>query len=137
MRIFQMYKEGGTPSLSALMSAVEVVLEDFDIVYIFLDAIDESSPREDLLKVIRDLSTDPRFWKIQLLASSRNYIDIEKAMLAVSNPVSMTNSFVEDDIRLYVRSTLRSNTKFSKWPQELLAEVENALAQGAQGMYVH
>lgn len=57
-------------------------------------------------------------------------------MEELSVSVSMANPFVEEDIRLLVRSTLRSDPKFRRWPQELLDEVERALPAGAKGMYV-
>ncbi|MCJ1452480.1 hypothetical protein MMC28_002823 [Mycoblastus sanguinarius] len=100
-----------------------------------VDAIDESNPREDLLKVFQDLVTDSRFEKVQLLASSRDYIDIERVMGEISVSVSMANPFVEEDIRLHVRVTLQSNRKFVRWPQDLLDEVEDTISRGAKGMF--
>ena len=134
--VYKMYKQGGEPSLVELLKALEDITDAFEIAYIVVDAIDESSPREDLLKVLRDLITDPRFKKIQLLASSREYIDIERVMEEISLSVSMANPSVEEDIRRYVHSTLQSNPKFRHWPQELLDEVEDTLSTGARGKYV-
>jgi NACHT domain len=134
--VYKMYKHGGEPSLVELLKALEDILDKFEITYVVADAIDESNPREDLLKVFRDLITDSRFKKLQLLASSREYIDIERVMGEFSVSVSMANPFVEEDIRLHVRSTLQSDPKFRRWPQELLDEVENAVSTGAKGMYV-
>ena len=134
--VYKMYKHGGEPSLVELLKALEDIIDAFEIAYIVVDAIDESSPREDILQVLRDLATDPRFKKIQLLASSRDYIDIERIMEEFSVSVSMANPFVEEDIRLHVRSTLQSNPKFRRWPQELLDEVVDTLPSGAKGMYV-
>jgi hypothetical protein len=134
--VYKMYKYGGEPSLVELLKALEDILDKFEITYVIVDAIDESNPREDLLKVFRDLVTDSRFKKLQLLASSREYIDIERVMGEFSVSVPMANPFVEEDIRLHVRSTLQSDPKFRRWPQELLDEVEHAVSTGARGMYV-
>ena len=134
--VYKMYKYGGEPSLVELLKALEDILDKFEITYVILDAIDESNPREDLLKVLRDLVTDSRFKKLQILASSREYIEIERVMEEFSVSVSMANPFVEEDIRLHVRSTLQSDPKFRRWPQELLDEVEDAISTGARGMYV-
>ena len=131
-----MYKRGAEPSLGDLLEAVKDILGKFEITYIMVDAIDESNPREDLLKVFQDLVTDSRFEKVQLLASSRDYIDIERVMGEISVSVSMANPFVEEDIRLHVRVTLQSNRKFVRWPQDLLDEVEDTISRGAKGMYV-
>ena len=131
-----MYKYGGEPSLVELLIALEDVLQNFEIAYIIVDAVDESNPREDLLKVFRDFATDLRFAKIQLLASSREYIDIERVMEDFSVSLSMANEFVQDDIRIHVRHKMNSNPKFTWWPQDLRDEVEEAVSIGARGMWV-
>jgi hypothetical protein len=107
-----------------------------DSVYVIIDAIDESMPREEIIKVLRDLVTDLRFQKLQLLITSRQYIDIEKVMEPVSMPLSMLNHFVDEDIRIYVRSRLDKNPKFSHWSSKIRREVEEALSSGAKGMSV-
>ena len=133
--VHKMYQYGGEPSLENLMEAIEDSLSGYHTVYIVVDALDESHPRKDLLRVLRDLVTDPRFNKVQLLASSRDYIDIEEIMNDLSVSISMNNPYIEEDIRLYVRSALKSNIKFKRWPQELLAEVEDTVSIGARSMY--
>lgn len=135
-KVYKIYKHGSEPSLVELLGALEEILNKFEIVYVVVDAIDESSPRDDLLKVLRDLATDSRFKNLQLLASSREYIDIETIMGDFSVSVSMANPFVEEDIRVYVRSTIQLNSKFRRWPQDLVDEIEDALTKGASGMYV-
>lgn len=129
-----LYEQGGEPSLTELLSALEAILEVYDNVYIVIDAVDESMPRDDLLRVLRDLLTDSRFKKLQLLASSRQYIDIEKVMEPISVPVSMTNPLLDEDIKLYVRLRLSTNHKFKDWPQRLLDEVLEVLSTKAKGM---
>jgi hypothetical protein len=134
--LYKIYKHGAQPSLVELLRALAEVLDAFEIAYIVVDAIDESNPREDLLKIFRELVTSLRFNKLQLLASSREYIDIERVMDDISVSVSMANPFVEEDIRLHVQSLLPSNHKFRRWPQQLLDDVVDALSTGAKGMYV-
>jgi hypothetical protein len=131
MGLFQISHE---PSLVQLLHALHSILQEFDTVYFVIDAVDESLPRETLVKVIRDLATDQRFAKIRLLVTSREYIDIETAFSPISIAVSMTNELVTEDIQIYVHATLRSHAKFANWPQDLLLEVEEALAKGAKGM---
>jgi hypothetical protein len=133
--VYKMYNLGGEPSLIELLRALEEVLDMFDLVYIMVDAIDESMPREDILRVFRDLMTDSRFGKVQLLASSREYIDIERTMESFSVPVSMANPFNEEDIRLCVQSLIQSNPMFKRWPAVLLDEIEVAVSEGAKGMF--
>ena len=134
--VYGLYEECGEPSLEELLIAVGEVLGELDCTYLAIDALDESIPRNDLLHVLRTLPTESKFQKVQLLASSREYIDIEKVMGEFSVSVSMANPCVEEDIRLHVRSSLESNWKFKRWPQKLLDEVEDTLSRDAQGMYV-
>ena len=134
--VYRLYKYGGQPDLNNLLIAISNLLNRFETIYIVVDAVDESCPREDLLKVLRDFVTDSRFQKIQLLVSSREYIDIERTVQTISKDISMDNAFVEEDIRLHIRSVLQRNPKFRRWPTELLGEVEDAVSKGAKGMYV-
>jgi hypothetical protein len=134
--IASLFEINHEPNLTQLLNALESSLLEFDRVYFVIDAVDESFPRDTLLRVIRDLATDERYQKIRLLVTSRQYIDIETtfAPLAVSCP--MENKLVAEDIKSYVHNTLRSCMEFGDWPQDLLAEVADALVAGAKGMYV-
>ncbi|KAF2092965.1 hypothetical protein NA57DRAFT_10921, partial [Rhizodiscina lignyota] len=123
------------PTIPELLSALERMLTNVDAVYIVVDALDESIPRAELLKVLKILTIDPRFTKIRLLATSREYLDIETAFLNISTSISMSNPLVQEDIRVYVRSTIRTSRRFSHWPESLLGEIEDALAIGAKGMF--
>lgn len=134
-RLEEVFNHGGAPSLVDLMDVLESILSaSFDKVYITIDAIDESKPRADLLKVLLDLATDARFQKVQLLATSREYLDIEKVMREVSVEISMSNDLVDADIRTYVHSQLHSRPRFNLWPPHLLVEAEDAVMSKSKGM---
>lgn len=122
------------PSISQLLTALGLILEEYGAVLVIIDAVDESHSRQELLKILRDLATDHRFDKVRLLATSREYYDIEICFSDISSQTSMMNPIVEDDIRLYTHSVLLSNKKFQSWPQSLITEVEDKLAKGAKGM---
>lgn len=132
--VMNLYRMRHEPNLTSVLQALGSILQEFDTVYIMVDGVDESLPRENTLRVLRDLATDNRFTKIRLLATSRQYIDIENVFSDISASVSMTNSLVMQDIRLYVRSELRSRRGFRNWPEDLLLETENELSKGAKGM---
>lgn len=82
--------------------------------YVLLDAVDESMPRGNLLKVVRDLSTDQRLDNIQLLVTSREYIDIETVMSSLSTSLYMSTGLVEEDVRIYVQSQLAQHPKLQQ-----------------------
>jgi Cdc6-like AAA superfamily ATPase len=101
--VHKMFRRGGEPSSQELLIALELILDKWNIVYVFVDALDESNLREDLVNTMVELVTNPRFEKLQLLASSREYSSIKIPMQKVSQPVSMSNPFLEEDIRRRVR----------------------------------
>jgi hypothetical protein len=128
-----LFKNGKEPSLVELLLALEKILASFDCAYMIVDAIDESFPREDLLKIVRDLSTDQRFQKIRLLVTSREYFDIETTFSPISESVSMLNPLLHADIKAYIQSKL-NGSNFRHWPQDLINDTIEALANGAKGM---
>jgi len=128
------YRSGKEPSLSSLLDILHCLLEQFERVYVVLDAVDESIPRADLLRVIRDLSTDARFLTLGLLVTSRQYIDIEQALEACSTLITMSNPFVEEDIGIFVQSTIQSSVTFQRWPEDLRNEMQERIPKQAKGM---
>lgn len=133
-KLHQLFKDGEAPSLVDLLYLLEELVKSFDRVYIILDAIDESMPRTDLLKVLRDLITDQRFSKTRVLATSREYLDIEESMSGISTPISMSNPLLDEDIRLFVQAQLRTHPKLRLWPASAQDEALEALSTKAKGM---
>ncbi|KAH6972969.1 hypothetical protein BKA56DRAFT_492630 [Ilyonectria sp. MPI-CAGE-AT-0026] len=133
--LYKLYKRGEGLSLANLLSVLEAILQEFDCVYVILDAIDESTPRTDLLQVLQNLITDLRFSKIRTLATSREYIDIEEMMEGISVPISMRNPLLDEDIRLFVESQLGSHPKLKRWPASVRGQALEALSTKAKGMF--
>ena len=119
-----------------LIVALGAILRSYNRVYLVIDALDESLERERILNLLVSVLDDHACQKLQLLAMSRKELDIERVLLGVSVNISLSNSHVDEDIRVYIQNTLRDNHKFSRWPVELRREIEGALVKGAKGMYV-
>lgn len=134
-RVYDIFKLGGQPTPAKLLASLEELLGYFERVFITVDAVDESQQRESLLAVLADLATVPRYSKIQLLVTSREYLDIKETMSGISQPLSMSNPHVEADIERYVGVKLGATRKFRFWPSGLSDEVQHALAVGAKGMF--
>jgi hypothetical protein len=128
------HKSGKSPSLTSLLSVLHTAMEEFGRVYIVLDAVDESMPRTDLIRVIRDLSTDARFSTLGLIVTSREYMDIEQILEPCTIPITMSNKFVEEDIGVLVRSTIQSDERYRRWPEDLRCEMQDLIPKKAQGM---
>ncbi|KAK0726405.1 hypothetical protein B0T21DRAFT_350542 [Apiosordaria backusii] len=133
--LYELFRAGSEPSLVDLLHVLETVIKGFERVYIVIDALDESLPRDDLLRVVRDLATDTRLQNVSLLATSRQYIDIENVMLEISAPISMRNSLLDEDICLFVKAQIANNWRLKRWPSDLQREAEDALATKAKGMF--
>ncbi|KAL1857409.1 hypothetical protein Daus18300_010382 [Diaporthe australafricana] len=71
--------------LDCLLAVTEYIAMEFQQqVCIIVDAVDESpSPREDLLKVLTTMGTDPKWQHVSLCFTSRKETDIERAIEAI------------------------------------------------------
>jgi Cdc6-like AAA superfamily ATPase len=133
----ELYQEGAQPTTSDLVLLLHTVLRHFHRVLLIIDALDESSNRWNilnwLLKAIDDESTN----KLQILTLSRKELDIQDALGPISKAMSLSNPYVDADIRIYIQNHLRDDRKFGRWSAVLKADVEAALVVGAKGMYVN
>jgi hypothetical protein len=132
--LHDLWRDGSEPGLADLLKVLETIVQGYHRVYIVVDAIDESMPRHDLLRALRDLATDPRFQNISILATSREYIDIEGMMLEFSAPVSMNNPLLVEDIKRYIQSRLCSHPKMRRWPGPIQQDIVAVLSEKARGM---
>jgi hypothetical protein len=126
---------GCEPTIREVLAVLEAALPSFDVVYVIIDAVDESRARSNLLSVLTTLATDARFQKVQLLATSRTEYDIEKAFSGISTNTSMSNEFVEEDIRTVVHEWITTSPQMRRWA-DLSKSIEDSVCSGAQGMYV-
>jgi hypothetical protein len=67
---------------------------------------------------------------------SREEIDITIAIGSTAESISLSNPYVDDDIRTYVRNQLKLHRKLSVLKPALRTSIEVGLVRGAKGMYV-
>lgn len=132
--LLRVYDRNLSVETSKLLSLLSAVLQSYDSVFLSIDALDESQPRQPLLSVLRTLLTDSRFGKIQLFTTSRQYLEIEEVMSQISLRLPMDHDLVREDIRTYVRSVLDTSREFKRWPPVLRNDIEAKLVDGAKGM---
>ncbi|KAK1760390.1 hypothetical protein QBC47DRAFT_408460 [Echria macrotheca] len=132
-----LFQGGQQPTVRELQDILHSILSATDLhsVFVIIDALDESQKRDNLLTVIRTLVVDDRFRKIQLLATSREYVDIEATMTSISDRIPMSNPLVEADIATYVKKRILAEPRFRNWPQQLRDEVDESLSKGSKGMF--
>ncbi|KAF5969529.1 ankyrin repeat [Fusarium coicis] len=130
----RLHDRGCEPTRADLEEVLEIILEKLDSFYIVIDAVDESTPREELLSTIETLAVDERFERVRILTTSRQYFDIEQSLGEISESISMSNTMVDADIRRFVHARLRSSHRLKRW-HERFDEIEDILTAMAQGMF--
>ena len=98
-----------------------------------MDALDESSEREILLKTVTQELIS--FDNVNILVTSRKERDIEEWLDdAADAKVSLEGQKIGNDIRLHVQKCLENDKRLKKWPSNLKQEIQDTLVQQADGM---
>ena len=132
--IRQLYASYGsvTPPRYALMDCLGEIAQEFQDVYIVLDALDECprDQRHTMLQVLVELNS----WSksgIHILATSRDEADIRETMGDLADDkISMRNDEVEKDMALFISQRLASWKRLQKWERHH-ERIRNTLIQRA------
>ncbi|PVH67796.1 ankyrin, partial [Cadophora sp. DSE1049] len=110
-------------------------LNEFGETFIILDALDECKEREELLLLLKNLTS----WgagNLRVLATSRRERDIEEALEPlVSSEICLQSALVDNDIGTYLSERLQNDPKLKRWPANVRGEIKDTLMEGAQGMF--
>ena len=106
---------------------------------VVLDALDECTQRQELMDVLETVAG----WQLDnmhLLMTSRKERDIESSVesyVEEEDTVCLQRDVVDRDIQRYVQQRLSDDKKLAKWNKDAAVrqEIEDALMQGARGMY--
>lgn len=128
------------PNTKNLIHLIQVILDEFDDVYLVIDGIDEfpRSERDNLLDVFGQL-IDFGMSSLHLMLSSRREGDImtsmkdAKASMRSFHEVQVDSSDTKLDIRKYLQQRLKSR-HFRRWPDDEKTEVTSRLITYADGM---
>jgi hypothetical protein len=72
---------------------------------------------------------------LRLLFTSRSEREIEETVRpVVASKVLVEGSFIDEDIRSFIRNKLKQDRKLRKWPQKVRDEIETKLINSAHGM---
>lgn len=98
-----------------------------------LDALDECTDQEDLLKFIKAL-LDWNDDNLHTLATIRIENDIATSLeLFITCQLYIETALVDADIRVDILERLSSNTRLNKWPVYVQKEIEDTLVRVAEG----
>lgn len=130
----ELFDHGHEPQVHELQNVLAALLERLETLHLVIDAVDESTPREDLLSLASVLVLDKRFAKVRMFATSREYYDIQRVFGGLSASLSMSNSSVDEDLRLFVRAKLVGSRRLHRW-QDMFGKIEDVFVREAKGMY--
>lgn len=107
---------------------------EFQVVYIVIDALDESSVVEEFLHMIRTLK-EGTLTQLHLLVTSRHTRVIAHSMESLSPLIiTLEPSLVQTDIQTYIESSVAAISSIKHWPADLSLEVRTELTNHACGM---
>jgi hypothetical protein len=126
------------PTSDALLTTLQQMIQEFDEIFVILDALDECKERQELLEDINRIAR----WKIatlHILATSRRQKDIEESLDSLVNDqrkMCVQSVLVNDDIRTYIQKRLQSDQNLKRWRNkpEVQEEIEVKLMAKADGM---
>jgi Cdc6-like AAA superfamily ATPase len=128
------------PSFDSLQKTFTEMIGSLKEVWIVLDALDECTPRNELLSWINSVAQDSFVQvNIHLLVTSRPEQDIKGAILRYASDeqmIAIQDDLLEADIRNYVQARVREHEGLSRWRgnKEIQDQIEASLVDKADGM---
>ena len=122
------------PPLDDLHNVLEMILGDFESVYIILDALDECSERDKVLNWVQAMILHKNEnLRLHLITTSRPEKDINDEFNSY-HCVDMIKAPENHDIEVYVDHQLQTGRQ--KWSSEIKNEIKSTLTEQADGMCV-
>jgi hypothetical protein len=123
------------PGSDALTDTLKAVLQQAPLAFLIFDALDECKEVPKLMRKIAEIKR----WElpnVRILATSRREPDITKVLDALARSICLETELVDEDIKAFVKQSLRSDGPLQMWSGDAKAklEIENALTAGANGM---
>jgi hypothetical protein len=131
----QVFQPSEAWSEDSLLATIKSLATKFKLVYIILDALDESD-REPTLNAIQSLA-QPQLSDLNIIITSRREPDIAETLGEITprRTVDIQASIVDSDIRAFVSESLQT-ANFKSLSVDLRKEIEEKLTNGARGMWV-
>jgi hypothetical protein len=138
--LYQSHRDGSDqPTTKALLDIVHKVLAVQSKIYVILDALDESTTRDEIILWIKDIVSQAQAIHVQLLYTSRPESEFERhipPLIGKQNCLPLDKQAVDSDIRLWVTAQLSRQRDFTERSllQELVKEIEEKVGDRADGM---
>ncbi|KAK0721573.1 Pfs, NACHT and ankyrin domain protein [Lasiosphaeria miniovina] len=138
---FQAHQDGlDQPATKILSDVVYKMLAAQNQVSIVIDALDESTTKDELLLSLNDVVSRPELGHVQLLCTSRPESEFLRGItsfIGKENCLVLDKRAVNADIQLYVTAQLSQRRDFQdkRLSQSLLEQIRTKVGQGADGMF--
>ncbi|KAJ8108074.1 hypothetical protein ONZ43_g6538 [Nemania bipapillata] len=125
------------PTTEALQNCLKQMIEEFDQVFIILDALDECEDREDLIDSINEIIG----WSLQtlhFLATSRMEGEIADGLnVTEEQKLHIQSDLIEEDIRAYIHARLQMDKKLRRWQKDKKDQeiIVGTLMEKSDGMF--
>ncbi|CAG9954319.1 unnamed protein product, partial [Clonostachys rosea f. rosea IK726] len=138
---FQAHQDGrDQPSTKALSDALFTMLAAQEQVVIVLDALDESTSRDELLRWIKDTVSRQGLSHVQIVCTSRPESEFQcdmPSLMGAENSLALDKQSVNADIRSYVAAQLSERRDFrdKRLSPEIRDKIQRKVGDGADGMF--
>lgn len=138
--MFQVHRDGrNQPETQALWDVVLKMLEVQRKVSIIIDALDESTTRDNILLWIGDVMSRPELAHVQLLYTSRpepEFLRHFPDSIGMESCLPLSKQAVNCDIRSWVSAQLSQRRDFleKRLAKNLIEEIRRKVGDGADGM---
>ncbi|KAK1067825.1 hypothetical protein LTR12_007627 [Friedmanniomyces endolithicus] len=127
------------PSSQELSQILEKMLNGGDHVTIVLDALDECTTRDELLKWIQQLMAS-EIGSLKMVVTSRKEYDISlvlEKIVGEEATIPLQQHDVDVDIHAYVHARIRTDSDWERWRSkpQVQDEIEIGLMEKASGMF--
>jgi hypothetical protein len=137
---FQAHQNGkDRPETEKLWAIFAKMLEVQKKIFIVLDALDESTSRNDILSWVENIVSRPELAHIQLLCTSRpesEFLRRIPILIGEEGCLPINEQAVNSDIRSWVTAQLSQRHEFreKRLSQDLLERIKRSVEGGAGGM---
>ncbi|KAK0355679.1 hypothetical protein LTR02_006900 [Friedmanniomyces endolithicus] len=132
-------RRNGQPSTQDLSQTLEKMLNGGGRVTIALDALDECTTRDELLKWIQQLIAS-KSGSVQMIVTSRKEYDINLVLekfVGQEATIPLQQDDVDVDIGAYVHARIRTDSDWERWRSkpQVQHDIEVGLMEKAKGMF--
>ena len=122
------------PRISELLTTLQQMVQEFDEIFIILDALDECKDRQGLLDSVKEIA-GWKLGKLHIAVTSRSEQDIKEVLEPlVTGQICIQNALVDADIYIHLHERLQNDPKLKAWPPKVQKEIKETLMNGAHGM---